>query len=207
VDLLKVDFLQPDQSIGEQNQERKTNLNLFYAMPAALKVPWSEIRRCAELGVVIEDVAKRFGISHEAIRKRSQREKWLLPSRVQKLREEMGIAEAVSGSVQQPPTKESVVPEIVSGTLAEMGADLQTTVMRGTLAALKRANLAGLPIESWGDAKTAVEVGLKVSGLEANAGPSLNVLFTGATAPLVEIDALESVPRGTIDVQEPADIL
>jgi hypothetical protein len=177
-------------------------------MPAALKVPWSEIRRCAELGVIIEDVAKRFNVSHEAIRKRSQREKWLLPSRVQKLREEMGITEAVSGSVQSPPTKDSVVPEIVSGTLAEMGADLQTTVMRGTLAALKRANLAGLPIDSWSDAKTAVEVGLKVSGLESQAqGPSLNVLFTNAPSPLVEIDASQSVPRGTNDVSEKPDIL
>ena len=175
-------------------------------MPAALKVPWSEIRRCAELGVIIEDVAKRFGVSHEAIRKRSQREKWLLPSRVQKLREEMGITEVVSGSVQSPPSKESLVPEIVSGTLAEMGADLQTTVMRGTLAAIKRANLASLPIESWGDAKTAVEVGLKVSGLEsqAQAGPSLNVLFTGASAPLVEIDASQSAPCHDLS---PADIL
>ena len=174
-------------------------------MPAALKVPWSEIRRCAELGVIIEDVAKRFNVSHEAIRKRSQREKWLLPSRVQKLREEMGIAEAVSGSVQLPPTKDSGVPEIVSGTLAEMGADLQTTVMRGTLAALKRANLSSLPIDSWSDAKTAVEVGLKVSGLEAQAGgPSLNVLFASAPPSLNETNVTQSAPCHDLS---PADIL
>ena len=190
------------------NATTQPQKRFIFIMPAALKVPWSEIRRCAELGVIIEDVAKRFGVSHEAIRKRSQREKWLLPSRVQKLREEMGITEVVSGSVQSPPSKESLVPEIVSGTLAEMGADLQTTVMRGTLAALKRANLAALPIDSWGDAKTAVEVGLKVSGLEAQAqGPSLNVLFTGATAPLIEIDPAQSVPRGTIDESGSTDIL
>jgi hypothetical protein len=117
----------------------------------------------------------------------------------------MGITEVVSGSVQSPPSKESLVPEIVSGTLAEMGADLQTTVMRGTLAAIKRANLASLPIESWGDAKTAVEVGLKVSGLESQAsGPSLNVLFASAPAPAIEIDASQSAPCHDLS---PADIL
>jgi hypothetical protein len=164
------------------------------------KPDWQSIRRCAELGVPLVTVAEKFGVNYDAVRKRNQRENWLTPSKLAEIRE------AKKPNVT-PESRESEPLDLVTGTIAEMGQELQTTVLSKTLAALKRANLAALPIETWGDAKTAVEVGLKVSGLEANAGPSLNVLFTGATAPLVEIDALESVPRGTIDAQEPADIL
>jgi hypothetical protein len=165
------------------------------------KPDWQSIRRCAELGVPLKTVAEKFGVNYEAVKKRNQRENWLTPAKLDEVRAQK-LAQVPQSSPDSAPL------DVVTGTVAEMGQELQTTVLSKTLAALKRANLAALPIESWGDAKTAVEVGLKVSGLESQAqGPSLNVLFTGATAPLVEIDARESVPHGTIDSQEPADIL
>jgi hypothetical protein len=186
-------------------------------MPAAkhnvLPVDWEEIRRACEAGLTLSEAARRWNIDCAAVRMRSMREKWIHPAKVErlaaKLKEQKAAALPTVTESTQPPEKTSslTAEQAVTESVAEMGSQLKSVVMRGTLAALKRANLAALPIESWGDAKTAVEVGLKVSGLEANAGPSLNVLFTGAQAPLVEIDALESVPRGTIDAQEPADIL
>jgi hypothetical protein len=182
-------------------------------MPAALPIDWTEIRRACEAGMGLSEAARHWQIDSAAVRMRASREKWLHPARVERLaakyKEQKKELLRPVASPESPPEKaiSPTAQEAVTESVAEMGSQLKSVVMRGTLAALKRANLAALPIESWGDAKTAVEVGLKVSGLEANAGPSLNVLFTGATAPLVEIGALESVPRGTIDAQEPADIL
>lgn len=73
-----------------------------------------------------------------------------------------------------------------------MGAQLQTTVLSKTLQALRKADLASLPINSWQDAKLATEVGLKVAGLESNQGPAVSLVFTGTgdLPPLVEIDAV-----------------
>jgi hypothetical protein len=162
------------------------------------KPDWQSIRRCAELGVPLKTVAEKFGVNYEAVKKRNQRENWLTPAKLEEVR-----AQKLAKVPQSSP--DSAPLDLVTGTVAEMGQELQTTVLSKTLAALKKANLSALPIESWGDAKTAVEVGLKVSGLEAQAGgPSLNVLFTGAPAPAIEIDASQSAPCHDIS---PADIL
>lgn len=159
------------------------------------KPDWQSIRRCAELGVPLVTVAEKFNVNYDAVRKRNQRENWLTPSK---------IADA-KNAIVTPTSRDPAPLDIVTGTVAEMGAELQTTVLSKTLTALKRANLAGLPIDSWSDAKTAVEIGLKVSGLESQvSGPSLNVLFTGAQSPLVEIDASPSAPCHDLS---PADIL
>jgi hypothetical protein len=179
-------------------------------MPAALPIDWEEIRRACEAGMGLSEAARKWGIDSAAVRQRSKRENWIHPVKVAKLAEQFRQQKReLSPTVTNAPEKtlSPTAQEAVTESVAEMGSQLKSVVMQKTLAALRKARLEDLPIESWGDAKTAVEVGLKVSGLEANAGPSLNVLFTGAQAPLVEIDALESVPRGTIDVQEPADIL
>jgi hypothetical protein len=179
-------------------------------MPAALPIDWTEIRRACEAGMGLSEAARKWGIDSAAVRQRSKRENWIHPVKVAKLAEQFRQQKReMSPTVTNAPEKtlSPTAQEAVTESVAEMGSQLKSVVMQKTLAALRKARLEDLPIESWGDAKTAVEVGLKVSGLEANAGPSLNVLFTGATAPLVEIDALESVPRGTIDAQEPADIL
>lgn len=184
-------------------------------MPAALPIDWESARRAAETGAPLRLVAERYGAEYEAVRKRSQRERWLIPSRVETLREkqrqfliEQGKKEGLSQTVPQPPKETSSqlaetqgtppAPEQVTAeSLAVMGQSLRSTVLQKTLAALKRADLASLPIDSWSDAKTAVEVGLKASGLEAAAGqgPSVNVLFSSAAPPVIEIDGHKSGPR------------
>jgi len=180
-------------------------------MPAALPIDWPELRRAAETGVPLRTVAEKFGASFDAVRQRALREKWLIPSRVEALREQQRmtrLSQAVTNPQEKGTTSHAslaTAEQVNAESLVSMGETLRHTVLSKTLAALKRANLASLPIDSWSDAKTAVEVGLKVSGLESQAqGPSLNVLFTGATAPIVEIDASQNAPVHDIS---PADIL
>lgn len=165
--------------------------------PAA-SVDWSAIRRCVELGVPPKATAEKFGVSYDALRQRASRERWLTPAKVEALRAAQVPATPPPAPVSQPPATTSqsdssaaVTESLVTGTIAEMGAQLQTTVLSKTLQALKKANLADLPINSWADAKTATEVGLKVAGLESQAGPAVSLVFTGTCdlPPLVEIDA------------------
>ena len=178
-------------------------------MPAALPIDWEEARRAAETGAPLRFVAEKFGASFDAVRQRSLREKWLIPSRVEALREKQRAAVlqmSKAAPMSQPvanPSKDSPAPVAVSPattpaagpvtaeSLAIMGQDLQATVLTKTLQALKKANLADLPINSWQDAKLATEVGLKVAGLESSQGPAVSLVFTGTgdLPPLVEIDA------------------
>jgi hypothetical protein len=80
---------------------------------------------------------------------------------------------------------------LVTDTIASMGQELKTVTLQKTLAAIKRTDLASLPIDSWQDAKTAFEIGLKAAGLDQQAGPSVSVIVSGTpdNAPLIEIDA------------------
>ena len=178
-------------------------------MPAALPIDWEEARRAAETGAPLKFVAQKFGVDFEAVKKRCQREKWLIPARVEALREQQRAAmlerskvQGLSPSVPKTPSSDSLSTTQGQGTtpaagpvtaesLAIMGQDLQATVLSKTLQALKRADLASLPINSWQDAKTATEVGLKVAGLESSQGPAVSLVFTGTgdLPPLVEIEA------------------
>jgi hypothetical protein len=153
-------------------------------MPAALKIDWESARRAAETGAPLRAVAESYGVDIEAIRKRSLREKWLIPSRVETLREKQREA-IMSHHVQSTPEK------ITAESLAAMGHELKITTLSKTLHAIKRADLSSLPIDSWQDAKTAFDVGLKAAGLDQQAGPSVSVIVSGTpdNAPLIEIDA------------------
>ena len=160
-----------------------------------LPVDWSEIRSACEAGLGLSEAARKWGIDSAAVRMRAMREKWIHPAKVAKLAEKFkeqkqAALPAVTNASQQgaPLTAATAVTE----SIAELGAQLQTTVLSKTLQALRKADLASLPINSWQDAKLATEVGLKVAGLEsAGAGPSVNVVFTGTgdLPPLVEIEA------------------
>lgn len=153
-------------------------------MPAALKIDWESARRAAETGAPLRAVAESFGVDIEAVRKRSLREKWLIPCRVETLRERQRET-IMSSHVQSMPEK------ITAETLAGMGQELKITTLQKTLAAIKRADLAALPIDSWQDAKTAFDIGLKAAGLDSQAGPAVSVIVSSSdSAPLIEIDAM-----------------
>lgn len=159
---------------------------------------WSAIRRCVELGVPPKATAEKFGVSYDALRQRASRERWLTPAKVEALRAAQAPAtpppapvSQASATTSQSDSSAAVTESLVTGTIAEMGAQLQTTVLSKTLQALRKADLASLPINSWQDAKLATEVGLKVAGLEQSQGPAVNLVFnqTADLPPLVEIDA------------------
>jgi hypothetical protein len=153
-------------------------------MPAALKIDWESARRAAETGAPLRVVAESFGASFDAVRQRSLRERWLIPSRVETLRREQKAR--VSQSVAASPAG-----EVSAATLAAMGQELKITTLQKTLHAIKRTDLASLPIDSWQDAKTAFDIGLKAAGMDSPSGPSVSVIVSGApdSAPLIEIDA------------------
>jgi hypothetical protein len=141
---------------------------------------WQSIRRCVELGVPLRDAAEKFGVTYEAIKKRNQREAWMTPAKIEQMRAGVPL-----------PSPAMIPPAIVAGTIADMGTELKTVTLQKTLHAIKRADLASLPIDSWSDAKTAFEIGLKAAGLDQQAGPSVSVIVSGTpdSAPLIEIDA------------------
>ena len=144
------------------------------------KPDWQSIRRCVELGVPLKDAAEKFKVTYEAIKKRGQREAWMTPAKIEQLRADV-----------PPPSPAMIPPAIIAGTIAEMGAELKTVTLQKTLAAIKRADLASLPIDSWQDAKTAFEVGLKAAGLDQQTGPAVSVIVSSSdSAPLIEIDAV-----------------
>ena len=165
---------------------------------------WESIRRCAELGVPAKAIAEKFGVTTEAMRKRADRENWLIPSRLDKLKSKLAVGEdaaALSADCPKTPEKPSSdvpnVQEFAVGTLAQIGDQLRHVVAGKALSALKKADLSSLPINNWQDAKIAAEVGLKAAGLDNASGPSVNVLFGGTgfgsdPSPLIEIEAAES---------------
>ena len=143
------------------------------------KPDWQSIRRCVELGVPLKDAAEKFNVTYEAVKKRNQRESWITPAKIEHLRADV-----------PPSSPTAISPAIVAGTIAEMGAELKTVTLSKALTAIKRADLASLPIDSWSDAKTAFEIGLKAAGLDSQAGPAVSVIVSSAdSAPLIEIDA------------------
>jgi hypothetical protein len=55
----------------------------YLTMPKPLNVPWDKIRTIVEKGTSLTDVAKLYGITPNAVRTRSHREKWNTPKRVE----------------------------------------------------------------------------------------------------------------------------
>lgn len=149
-------------------------------MPAPLNVHWPEIRQAVEKGMPVPEAAQRFGASEAAIRKRSQRERWLTDHRLAK-----EVQSRQSRLVPHPSAKDALAMSI-----EDMGADLRRTALemaRNSLSSLRQAG--SLPIESWQDFKTATETGMKAAGLD-NA-PSQQVQILIADSPAKIIDASE----------------
>lgn len=176
---------------------------------------WESIRRCVELGVPFKDVSDKFGVTETALRKQASRNKWLVPNRLEKLKQEAALrletGECQSGVLSEishaPPQNTSPnVPELVGVTLAQIGDQLRHVVAGKALSALKKADLSSLPINNWQDAKIAAEVGLKAAGLDNASGPSVNVLFGGTgfgsdPSPLIEIDAANFTSQADSDTE------
>lgn len=190
-------------------------------MGKPLAVDWTEVRRAAELGVPMREVGERFGIDYAAVRQRCKRENWLIPDKVQALLEKQRQVQRLSHmspGVTKTPLNATELQEAVTVTptaalvaaesLDSIGTQLRHVVASKALIALKRADLASLPIDTWQDAKIAAEVGLKAAGLDSASGPSVNVLFGGTgfgsdPSPLIEIDAANFTSPADSDTEIP----
>lgn len=64
-------------------------------MPVALDVDWDEMQSVAETGIPLPEVAARYGVEYEAVRKRAQRGKWLTRAVVHKAHKRHTLSRAV----------------------------------------------------------------------------------------------------------------
>jgi transposase len=83
-------------------------------MPAAIMSPaqWREVQTVAETGMHLKDVAAKFGVDYETVRKRAMREEWLTIRRVENLREKQMQTRSLSQNVPK-------ASEVVAETLEE----------------------------------------------------------------------------------------
>jgi len=117
---------------------------------------WTKAREAVALGMSQREVAERYGLSYEAIRKRAQREEWPTPSRL-----------LASHEVPAPAA-------IVGQSWAERGEQHRRTVMSLVERALGAANLP--PPENWADLERAARIGDRAAGLE-KAAPAITLAF------------------------------
>lgn len=112
---------------------------------------WVKAREAVALGMSQREVAERYGLSYEAIRKRAQREQWPTPSRL-----------LASHEVPAPAA-------IVGQSWQERGEAHRRTVMALVERALGRADLP--PPENWADMERAARIGDRAAGLEKQQSP------------------------------------
>lgn len=110
------------------------------------------------------DVSDKTGIPYEALRKRAQREAWLVPSTAAK------VASERQGLTDDCP---AIVPAgvILAESIAEMGQKGAISVVRGLLPKIQEtfdpsSALMQAPIGSWKDAGQAFGIFAKASGLD-----------------------------------------
>jgi transcriptional regulator with XRE-family HTH domain len=122
---------------------------------------WTKAREAVALGMSQREVAERYGLSYEAIRKRAQREEWPTPSRL-----------LASHEVPTPAA-------IVAASWQERGEAHRRRIMDIVDNALSRANVA--PPENWADLERAARIGDRAAGLE-KAAPAITLAFPIATS-------------------------
>lgn len=162
--------------------------------------PWAEVRAAVAAGMSIRKACKRFGVSYDAARKRSQREAWMVPSTL--LANAQAKAQAMGIDVPQMSLSPSKTPLESSGMtesgrekvgtvlaenlqeLAESGGMIGAKLWHGQLvdAAKPTAKLA--PLVDAKDILTAVKGLRLVAGLD-KAGPvlALNLWGNGSNVP------------------------
>jgi hypothetical protein len=72
------------------------------AEPVLTSEQWAEARRCAEIGLTLQEVAEDFGVSYEAVKKRSLREQWLTVNRLEQMLAEKKEEQKAKGGDLSP---------------------------------------------------------------------------------------------------------
>jgi hypothetical protein len=166
-------------------------------MGKPLDVNWEEIKRVAELGADLSGLAAKFGISYEAIRKRSLREQWLVPHR---LHERLLAAKAMGKGdagyvvpncptsllaekgeafkIRDRDTAESVLAE----TWETRGEQIRSQAWLLAQRSLEPVVKSGLMITTIKEAATAVDMARKAVGLD-RPEPLVNLSIFGDQTP------------------------
>ena len=129
---------------------------------------WAACREAFALGDTLKHAAERLGLSYQAVKKRSSREKWPSPAKL------AAAAPILSGC------------ELAAETWAQRGERHRLTLFTLVAEALAKAQPEALT--SWADIERAARIGDKAAGLE-RAAPAVHVLFSagcGDSLPFVE---------------------
>jgi hypothetical protein len=165
------------------------------AAPMTDSTDWNAIRSVAESGVLLPEVAERFGLPYERVKKRAQRERWLTVAKVQTLRKRH-TEQALSRSVPLP-SKEAVLTE----SLAELGNQVRFSGLRAASSALAKFAEAPPELQNWSDAKVAVEIAAKIGNWGADEAKVQVNLWQGGASMIREVDS----PR-EIEADEPEEL-
>lgn len=132
-------------------------------MPAALAIDWSPIRDAAIGGVPLPDLAERFGISFDALRQRSLRQKWPIPSRVRAKANEQGVADVSQRALEQAETATATLAD----SLLRNGEQSSLIGSNLLLGLLQKATLEKLqPLEHVADVVTAIKGARLTAGMD-----------------------------------------
>lgn len=191
----------------------------------SLPVDWPEIQRAAELGADLKALAARFGIDYETIRKRSYREQWLEPHRLQKrlsgaqaLRKAVAVGEELSRYVANPPDTSLFrekggdqkdrdrdnAEQALADTWEARGEQIRSQAWLIAQKSLKPAIEQGLMITTIKEANTAIEMARKATGqFQEQAMVSLSMYGESGSGFLQNVHDVASSP--IVDMEDGDD--
>ena len=151
-------------------------------MPPSLNIPWDKVRTIVEKGTSLKDAAALFGCSPDAVRTRSNREKWNTPKRltnkISKVARVHGnrVAENTSLSEQ---LKDAEGGQISTASASMVDFDQATKDYRGK-GVMKMAKLLDqtiiAPPRTWKDYDIADKMMRRLLGIDDNEGKSNTIV-------------------------------
>jgi hypothetical protein len=165
----------------------------LHPMPApSLLSPdqWREIKTVAETGMPLPEVARKFDVSYDMVRKRAHRESWLTLARVESLREKQIKVSSSSRIVPR-------ASEVVASTLEERQNHHREKMHKITslltdkaVEAVEEGRLAVTDLSELEKLQKMARLNLDMSTGET--GPGVQILFTGSEpsqAQVIDTDA------------------
>ena len=138
---------------------------------------WSRVRESVALGMPIKEAAARFGVSYAAARKRSERECWATPKRVEMMKSKLA---------EGRPTV-----EIVAESLLERGEKFRKRLLERAESSIEAAELK--PLEDWRDAKLALDIVDTITGLNRPQSAT-NILISGVGSVALDNESTDQSP-------------
>lgn len=163
-----------------------------------IRTDWASVKSLIESGVPFKEVAEHFKIREDTIRSRSAEEKWLTPSKVEKLRKEI---QAKQADTFKRTGKAASVDEVKAEIWAERGERWKERIAGIADAALEGLaedpERAGALIADMGDLEKMVKVTRVLTGEEKaeNDAPkvAVNIGFLRSQGGPVDIVDVEEV--------------